>query len=216
MTFSGWPAETVTWFKGLEADNSKPYFTAHRRVYDEAVRGPLEALLAEIEAEFGEGKIFRPYRDVRFSADKSPYKTEAAAAVGPKQGGVYYVGVSADGIVAGAGYHGMQRDQLDRYRQAAAGPSGSALEKVVEAGERAGLELYGDALKTAPRGYPVDHPRIRLLRLKDVILMRREAPGAVMHTPEALDWVTAAWRTSGPLVDWLNRHVGASGMAARR
>src|ERR1051325_11884594 len=75
MAFRGWPAEALEFYEGLEADNSKTYWTAHKTVYDEKVHAPMLALLAELEPEFGAGKIFRPYRDVRFSADKSPYKT---------------------------------------------------------------------------------------------------------------------------------------------
>lgn len=77
--FQGWPAEAVEFYQGLEADNSKVYWQAHRGSYDDHVRRPMEQLLAELGTEFGEGRIFRPYRDVRFSADKSPYKTAIAA-----------------------------------------------------------------------------------------------------------------------------------------
>src|SRR4051794_37344679 len=76
MTFAGFPAATFVWFAGLEADNSRPWFHAHRETYDSVVRGALEALLDELAAEVGgEVKVFRQHRDVRFSRDKSPYKT---------------------------------------------------------------------------------------------------------------------------------------------
>ena len=86
MTFRGWKAEALEFFDGLEADNSKAYWQAHKTEYETLVRAPMEALLIELEPEWGEGRVFRPYRDVRFSKDKSPYKTSIAAELG---GGVH-------------------------------------------------------------------------------------------------------------------------------
>src|SRR6187397_607378 len=103
MAFRGWPAEAIEFYEGLEADNSKAYWQDHKTVYEEKVRGPMEALLRELAPEFGEGKIFRPYRDVRFSRDKSPYKTNIAATV--SEGG--YISFSADGLGVGTGYYMM-------------------------------------------------------------------------------------------------------------
>jgi uncharacterized protein (DUF2461 family) len=72
VRFTGFPREALAFFAGLEADNSKAYWQANTATYDEAVRGPMEALLAEVAAEFGRGSVFRPYRDTRFSHDESP------------------------------------------------------------------------------------------------------------------------------------------------
>ena len=76
MAFSGWSAEAVEFFRGLEADNTKAYWTAHKTFYEASVREPMAELLGELSTEFGPARIARPYRDVRFRADKSPYKTE--------------------------------------------------------------------------------------------------------------------------------------------
>ena len=92
MAFKGWPSGAIAFYEGLELDNSKTYWQAHRPIYDEAVKAPMEAMLADLAAEFGEGKVFRPYRDVRFSPDKTPYKLNCAAHL---PGG--YVSFSADG-----------------------------------------------------------------------------------------------------------------------
>ena len=78
-TFRGWPVEALEFFEGLEADNSKTYWNENKAIYETMVRAPMEALLAELASEWGEGRIFRPYRDIRFSRDKAPYKTAAAA-----------------------------------------------------------------------------------------------------------------------------------------
>ena len=111
MAFRGWRPEALEFFEGLETDNSKAYWQAHRSTYETEVLAPMEELLAELEPEWGEGRIFRPYRDIRFSADKSPYKTNIAAMVGPG-----YVHLSADGLGAGMGMYHMAPDQLERFR----------------------------------------------------------------------------------------------------
>ncbi len=98
MPFGGWPAEALEFFEGLEADNSKTYWQRNKAVYESVVRAPMEELLAELAPEWGEGRVFRPYRDIRFSADKSPYKTHMGAMIG--QG---YVQLSAEGLAADAG-----------------------------------------------------------------------------------------------------------------
>jgi hypothetical protein len=85
MSFDGFPHEAFTWFEGLEAHNSKAYFTAHRDTYERAVRGPLEELLEAFADELGgRVKVFRQHRDIRFSPDKSPYKTRTYGVVGDR------------------------------------------------------------------------------------------------------------------------------------
>ena len=163
MAFRGWKVEALEFFEGLEADNSKSYWQAHKDVYDDIVRAPMEELLAELEPEFGDGRIFRPYRDVRFSKDKSPYKTAIGATIGDG-----YVHLDARGLAAGGGMWEMAPDQLERYRAAVADDrSGTTIEGIVSATRAKGLIVSGhDELKTAPKGYPKDHPRIELLRYK--------------------------------------------------
>ncbi len=208
MAFRGWPVEALEFYEGLAADNSKTYWTAHQQVYEEKIRAPMLELLADLEPEFGTGKMFRPYRDVRFSTDKSPYKTAAAASL--EHGG--YVQLSADGLAAGAGMYLMAPDQLDRYRRAVADDaSGRALEKLIARIGRAGITVTGhDTLKTAPRGYPKDHPRIDLLRHKGLITWRDWPVAAWLGTPKARDHVAEFLRASRPLNRWLTEHVGAS------
>src|SRR6266700_6163068 len=158
MTFSGWPAEALAFYAGLEDDNSKEYWTSRKAVYQEKVLRPMTELLDELAPEFGEPKIFRPYRDIRFSADKTPYKTHIGATIG----GAAYVQLSADGLSAGTGRWHLDPAQLARYRAAVAADStGHELEEIIAAIEKAGHEVHGHGtLKSAPRGYPSDHPRI--------------------------------------------------------
>jgi uncharacterized protein (TIGR02453 family) len=208
MTFTGWPADAFDFFEGLEADNTKTYWREHKAVYEECVRRPMEELLADLSPEFGEGKIFRPYRDVRFSADKSPYKTSIAATVGSRG----YVQLSADGLGAGSGMYVMAPDQLERYRQAVADRRrGEKLVGIVSAARSGGLEVTGhETLKTAPRGYPKDHPRIELLRNKGLVTWKQWPVGAWLGTRRAKDRVIEFLRASEPVNEWLAAHVGAS------
>jgi uncharacterized protein (TIGR02453 family) len=214
MTFNGWPAEALEFYDGLAADNSKAYWTAHKDSYERDVYAPMAALLAELEGEFGEGRIFRPYRDVRFSADKSPYKTAIAASLA--DGG--YVQLSSKGLAAGSGMYQMASDQLERYRRAvAADLSGDALRSVIAGVEQHGFAVTGhDSLKTAPRGYPKDHPRADLLRHKGLIAWQEWPAGAWLGTAAAKDRVAGFFRATRSLGDWLGTHVGDSEISGRR
>src|SRR5580693_2703975 len=146
MSFQGWPEEALDFYDGLEADNSRAYWLAHKDVYEACVLRPMTELLAELEPEHGDTRIYRPYRDVRFSADKSPYKTAIGAHIGDG-----YVQLSAAGLAAGNGMYGMASDQLERYRAAVADErAGPALEQVVAALAADGIEVNGrESLKTA-------------------------------------------------------------------
>jgi len=203
--FTGWPPAALEWFRGIEADNSRAWFHANRTIYDEAVRQPLESLLAEVADEFGEAKVFRPNRDTRFSADKSPYKTQAAATVGRADGSSWYVQLGKDGLFVGGGLYHPERERLARIRAAIADDrAGAELERIIDQLRTAKLELLADeSLRTAPRGYPVDHPRIGLLRLVHLAAGRSDPPRRWLHTSAAKDRVVDAWRSVTPLLDWL-------------
>jgi uncharacterized protein (TIGR02453 family) len=204
MTFTGFGEGAVEFYDGLVADNSKAYWTDQRAVYEADVRAPMEALLAALEPEFGRGKIFRPYRDVRFSNDKTPYKTHCGATVGP-----FYVQVGSDGLMVAGGYYRMAPDQVARYRTAVADDRrGSDLEKRIAALQ--GLTVAGETLKTRPKGYEADHPRIGLLRHKGLYAWRAWEPDDVLHEPGTLNRVAGAWRELRPLTEWLADHVGPS------
>lgn len=206
MAFAGWPAEAIEFYEGLEADNSKSYWQAHKDVYEGEVKAPMEALLAELAPEFGEGRIFRPNRDLRFSPDKSPYKTAMGAMVGDAG----YVQISARGLGAGSGYYMMASDQLDRYRRAVADDgTGGELSGIVAEAREKGLEITGhDTLKSAPRGYSKDHPRIDLLRCKGLIAWVEWPVGPWLGTAEAKDRLVEFLRATRPLNAWLDTHVG--------
>lgn len=213
MAFRGWPAEAIEFYEGLEADNTRAYWQDHKKEYEELVRRPMLELLAELAPEFGEGKIFRPFRDVRFSPDKSPYKTAIGATL--ERGG--YVQFSAHGLAAGSGYYWMMPDQLDSYRRAVAdGKTGAALVKITTALQRDGVDITAkDTLKTAPKGYPKDHPRIDLLRHKGLIAWKQWSPAAWMGTAKAKSRIVDFLVAARPLTAWLDKHVGPSELPSR-
>lgn len=210
--FEGFGPIVRSWFTGLQADNSKAYFTANRDFFEEAIRDQMEALLDELSEKFGgDVKMFRQNRDIRFSRDKSPYKTNTYGVLygSPIAAQGLYASISADGLVAGSGYHMMERDQLDRYREAIADERyGPELAKLVSKAQRAGLEIWGQSLATAPRGYPKDHERIELLRRKNLTLGARLKFGRGIARADGLRFVTQSWRAAAPVTGWLDEHVG--------
>jgi uncharacterized protein (TIGR02453 family) len=213
MAFQGWPAEALDFYEGLEADNSKTYWTGRKALYDEKVLGPMTALVEELAPEFGEPKIFRPYRDVRFSKDKSPYKTNIAAVIGDG-----YISLSAQGLGAGSGMWMMAKDQLEAYRRAVAeDKTGEELQRVISAMDRQGIAVHGHGvLKTAPRGYPADHPRVELLRYKGVTAWKQWPVEPWLGTAVAKDRVAGFLSASRPLCRWLEENVGPSALDERR
>ena len=161
MAFAGFPAEAFTFYEQLRADNSKTFWTEHKSDYEQYVLKPIVALGADLEEEFGSMSVFRPYRDVRFSADKSPYKTYQGMFVERAPGLGFYVGISADGMLVSGGFHSHAPDQVERYRHAVdAETSGRALAELVSKLAADGLAIEGDQIKTRPRGIPADHPRV--------------------------------------------------------
>ena len=208
MPFHGWTDAVLDFYEGLEVDNSRAYWQSHKKVYDEEVREPMEALLAELCDEFGDAKMFRPHRDVRFSADKTPYKTHAGATLANHG----YVQVSADGLAVASGTYVFATDQLARYRRAVAlDLTGEALVKIVDDARAAGLTITAaSTLKTAPRGYPKDHSRVELLRMKGLVTWKDWPVERWLATAAAKNKVVTVLRASVPLVQWLNFHVGAS------
>jgi uncharacterized protein (TIGR02453 family) len=208
MAFKGWPAEAIEFYEGLEADNTRAYWQDHKQQYEELVKAPMVELLAELADEFGEGKIFRPFRDVRFSKDKSPYKTAIGATL--ERGG--YVQFSAHGLAAGCGYYVMMPDQVEQYRRAVDDDkSGEELVGIAAALRKAKIDVAAhDTLKTAPKGYPKDHPRIDLLRHKGLIAWKQWPVAAWMGSAKAKQRLVDFFVAARPMTHWLDTNVGPS------
>ncbi len=208
--FTGFPEAALDFYDDLEVDNTKTFWEAHKDTYTTSVAAPMKALTAELADEFGQAKIFRPYRDVRFSKDKTPYKSHQGAFVpkGPSTG--YYVQVGAPGVRVGVGFYEASGPRLASIREAIVEKRrGGELEEILATLTGAGWELGGDRLKTAPRGYDVDHPRIELLRHKSMTLGKLYGFEPFIHTPDLLDRVRGDWREATPFVEWVLRHARA-------
>lgn len=202
MAFQGWTGDFVGFFHGLELDNSKRYFEAHRQQYEREVRGPLQELADELEPVLGGAKIFRINRDIRFSSDKSPYKTNVAAVIGQ-----LYVHLDGRSFFVATGAHHPGTPWLTRYRAAVDGPAGEELVGHVERMRAAGLSIGGNPMKTTPRGYRPDHPRIELLRWREVVASKDLGIGPWIATPAAKDRVLEAWEAMRPFAGWLRENV---------
>jgi len=211
VDFTGFPVAALDFYDDLEVDNSKSFWEAHRHVYQESVKAPMVALCASLEQEFGAAKVFRPYRDVRFRKDKTPYKTHQGAfvPVGPRRG--WYVELSPRGVRVGGGFYASTPAELAAVRAAMADDrTGPSLRRILTKLEKAGFEVGGDTLRTAPRGYDQDHPRIALLRHKTLVVGRSYGFEPVIHTPAVRTLVRDDWRTLRPLVRWLDTAMAAA------
>jgi uncharacterized protein (TIGR02453 family) len=173
--FSGFPCEAIDFFRDLARHNNRDWFLAHKDVYERACQQPMQQLVAVLEPRFGKSKISRIYRDIRFSADKSPYKTRISASVAR-----HYTSLSEGDLYVGAGLYMPDSTGLQRFRGViAADGSGRQLARIVAALRRNGYDVAThDTLKSPPRGYKADHPRIDLLRMKDLFAGKAFKPTA--------------------------------------
>ncbi len=208
--FAGFPARAWLFYEQLVTNNSREFFAAHRDEFETCVRDPMMALTDELAPEFGVFKVFRPHRDVRFSSDKSPYKTQMGAVTEGEGGEFYYLHLDADGLYVASGYYQMAADQLDRFRRAVDDErTGQDLLRRVAKLEK-DYAIGGQALSTAPRGFPRDHPRIRFLRHKGLTTGKAFGTPDWLSTSLAREQVANAWRGARPINDWLNTNVGPS------
>ncbi len=206
-SFRGWPEEFQPFFIGLELDNSKRYFEANRKVYEDSVKAPMVALMDSLEEQYGPAKIFRPNRDVRFSKDKSPYKTNIAASAGMGDHGGY-ISLDARGLTVAAGRYEMTPQQLTKYRKkVAADSTGAPLAAIVAKLEKGGYGIGGEALKRVPAGLPQDHPRARLLRHKVLYIYKNFGLQPWLGSSAARKHIVKVWSDAEPINDWLRRNA---------
>ncbi len=206
--FRGWPEDCQRFFIGLELDNSKRYFEANRHTYEEAVKGPMVALIASLEKDYGRGKVFRANRDVRFSKDKSPYKTNIAGYAG-MEGDGGYVSLDARGLTVASGRYEFTPEQLTKYRKkVAADSTGAPLDVIVAKLEKSGYKIGGEELKRVPPGFPQDHTRERLLRRKLLYAYKNFGLQPWLGTAAARKQILKVFSDAGPLNDWMKRNVG--------
>ncbi|HET8664286.1 MAG TPA: DUF2461 domain-containing protein [Nocardioides sp.] len=202
--FTGFPSQALDFYDDLEVDNTRTFWEKHKGTYEYSVKRPMVALCAALGEEFGEAKVFRPYRDVRFAKDKTPYKTAQGAfvEVGPATG--WYVEISARGVRTGAGFYDATGERIARIRAAIDDDRrGNDLAAMIKKLEATGWVIGGHVLKTAPRGYDLSHPRIDLLRHKSLTIGHDYGFEPIIHSPELLEAVRDDWRTLRPFVEWV-------------
>jgi uncharacterized protein (TIGR02453 family) len=218
--FSGFADAGMKFFKALAKHQDRAWFGEHKSAFEEGWSKPMGALLGEVRAkvdgaypdcELEEPKVFRLHRDVRFSSDKSPYKTNVSGVIAARRGlkvtaapAALYVQLGLENIVA-AGLYQMDAPQLAKYRAAVLDEAkGSELGKIVKSLEKKGFSMTaGETLKSAPRGIDPAHPRIELLKKKGLIAMAQEIPTETLTSRAFLAWVVTQAKLAAPLVRWL-------------
>ncbi len=214
--FAGIPADAVAFYSELEHDNSREWWARNKDRYEEHVREPVQALTDALAEEFGEAKLFRPHRDVRFSTDKSPLKTEQGAVVQGIEGMGYYVRINAEGLMAGGGSMHHATDQVTRMRAAVDDDrTGDELAELVDTLHRKHFQTGGEVLKTRPRGVAEDHPRLELMRHKSLIAWRDHGTPDWLSTGAVVRHVRDDWRAIRPLEQWFAANVGPSTIPVR-
>jgi len=221
--FSGFPREGIAFLQRLKKNNNRPWFQKHREEYEELVRFPMECLIASLgplmterapEFEFQPRRsIFRIYRDVRFSKNKAPYKTNIAASFevrgnkSPTELPGFYLGIEPGEIFIGGGVYMPAGDQLKKIRQSIAEHPEDFL-RIIEdpAFKKMFKEIMGERLQKAPLGYPKDHPMIGHLRLKQFFVGRIMSDAACLR-PRFVTTVAEVLHTALPFVRWLQRVV---------
>lgn len=217
VTFQGFPVAALDFYDRLEVENTKGFWEANRQTYHQAVRAPMLALAEVLEPEFGEATVFRPNRDVRFSTDKSPYKDHQGLFVPTSARMGWYVQIGADGLRAAGGFYASESDQVARYRAGVDDDvAGERLMAIVNTLLDNGFDIGGDVLATRPRGIRADHPRLELMRHRTLTASRDHGTPDWLQSGVAADRVREDWVALRPLIEWCDRHVGASEKAGRR
>ncbi len=214
MAFTGFPPEAIEFYEQLGSDNSKAFWADNKDRFIDNVKAPMVELTQALD-DYGPFKIFRPHNDLRFSKNKPPYKTHQGAFGELEGGSGYYTQLSADGLMAAAGYFFMGKDQLERFRDAVvADRTGEEIEALVADAVRRRYSVGAiDELKTAPRGYDRDHPRIELIRRKGLMLSKDLGAPKWLHTKQVEKKIRECWEGARDVCDWLDAHVGPSTMA---
>lgn len=171
--------ETRGFLAELAQNNNRVWWLAHKAQYDAQLKAPAETLLGQMQPKLADlsdlpvvSKLFRPHRDVRFSKDKTPYKTHLhmmwRVETGARQDCVFFFGIGLDYITAGAGMMGFEKDVLADWRQFLDLDTKRML-GILDGLENAGATFREPALKRVPPPYDKDHPAAKHLRRKGLI-----------------------------------------------
>jgi uncharacterized protein (TIGR02453 family) len=220
--FSGFCDNDAKFFKQLAKNNKRDWFLAHKTEFEEGWNAPMKALLSDLRGaidssyprcDLDEPKIFRIFRDVRFSKDKSPYKTHVGGLIPIVRRGkkvtdmpmALYFHVGAEETLAAAGHYMMEKESLERFRAAVADDKrGKELTKILATIKKKGFTHEShDRYKRVPNGYPADHPRADLLTYKGLHVRFPAVPKGMLTSTKLVKWLADGCKTSAPLVEWL-------------
>nr|NLD40792.1 DUF2461 domain-containing protein [Actinomycetales bacterium] len=198
------PEAGALFYQELTLHNERPWWRENKDRWERTVREPLERIMAALAPEFGEAKLFRPYRDLRYGKDKTPYKMHQGAYVETMPAAGWYAELGVGGLSCGGGFYNARPRELAAYRKAVTNAArGHELEVILEGLTADGWEVRGDTLLTAPRGYEQSHPRIALLRHTNLSVRRAIGP-EVTGEDSAIERIAADWREIEPLVAWVS------------
>ena len=204
-----WPPEALEFLSDLEDNNDSHWFRANRRRYDEYLVAPARELANKL-SDLGSPRFFRPYNNLRFRPGP-PIKENLGVAIGYGATGGYYFDLSLDGLLVAAGLYQPASDQLERFRAAINDDRRArGFERGLATARRGGLTPGEPELKRAPRGYPMDHPRIERLRMRQLTVSCRHPLEPWLHEPSCDERVRSALIAARPMVKWLAETVGPS------
>ena len=202
--FEGFPAEAFEFFEQLAKHNERAWLQEHKDRYERACREPMLYLITELGGDVTKSHITRLNRDTRFSRDKAPYRTYIAAGVKGN-----YISLSATGLFVGTGFYKPEPAVLGRFRDAVDDKAtGTRLARIVDALRAKGYDVdTHETLKSTPRGYAPDHPRIELLRMKDLYAGKTFPREPWLSTRKALQRIQKTIEDISPLADWVHAYV---------
>jgi uncharacterized protein (TIGR02453 family) len=220
--FEGFAEPQAKFFKALAKNQNREWFQAHKEEFETGWNAPMKALLSELavsldktyaHCDLDEPKVFRIFRDVRFSKDKSPYKTWIAGCIPTKRTAkitetpvAIYMHFGTENMIA-AGLYMMDGPTIARYRKAIADDArGKEVVKILAKLEKDGFRgdsMHDDVLKKVPKGFDPEHPRAELLRRKSLGVTFPALPKGLLASPKLLPWLTLHAKKAAPLVEWL-------------
>jgi uncharacterized protein (TIGR02453 family) len=220
--FPGFPTEALTFFKGLARNNNRDWFLPRKEIFESSVKAPMIALVETLNAGFAKcapdyindpkKAVYRIYRDVRFSTDKSPYKTHLAAAF-PRRGGDrqssagFYFHVSAKGVGVAGGLWEPPPEQLLAVRTWLV-ENHAKFRKASRNPEKLMGKLHGEGLQRIPKGFPPDHPAADLIKMKRWVFFASLEPEFVT-SPKLVAELMKRFRAMLPVLELLNESLSA-------
>jgi uncharacterized protein (TIGR02453 family) len=222
--FEGFPKEGIAFLKKLKRNNNRDWFGRHKHEYESLVKQPMQSLIIALQPHFRrfapdidadpKRSLFRIHRDVRFSKDKSPYKTHVAAHFVRRgkekgtEGSGYYLHIEPGEVFLGAGIYMPDGEQLKKIRRAIADRPEEFLSIInAKSFRRTFGKLEGEKLQRVPRGYPTDHPMAKWLRYKQFFVWL-EWPEEKSFSVSFVNAVAKVFEEAAPLEGFLNDTIG--------